>query len=46
MYYILDTDTGSIVPIPFETVEDAEDFGINGGWHDFIIIKPIKKIKL
>lgn len=42
-YYILDM-AGNIVPMPFETSEEAEQFGLNGGWDKFIIIKMIKVV--
>lgn len=42
-YYILDME-GNLIPIPFDSVEEAENFGINSGWKKFNIIQFVKQV--
>ena len=34
-----------MIAIPFDTAEEAESFGVNGGWDTFTIIKMVKLVK-
>lgn len=43
-YYILDKNN-NMVAIPFNSAEEAESFGINGGWDTFTIIHIVKLVK-
>ena len=43
-YYIL--TNGNFVPQSFDTALEAEEYGINGGWDSFIIMKSIKSVKV
>ena len=43
-YYILDSNN-NMIAIPFDTAEEAESFGVNGGWDTFTIIKMVKLVK-
>lgn len=44
-YYIL-TMNGNFVPQSFDTALEAEEYGINGGWNNFIIVKSVKSVKV
>lgn len=44
-YYILTMD-GNFVPQSFDTALEAEEYGINGGWNKFIIMKSVKTVKV
>lgn len=44
-YYILTVENGMLA-YSFDSIEEAEKFGINGGWNNFIIIQPVKSVKL